>query len=572
MSQTKATDCQRPVIYQMLPRLFTNYTAAPIPNGTIHTNGSGKLNDINPSILSSIKKMGVTHVWYTGVIEHGHDADYTAFGIRRNNPYIIKGRAGSPYAITDYYDIDPDLAVNVPERMTEFENLVKRTHDAGLKVITDFVPNHTAREYHSDSCPPGVKDFGTDDDRDMFFRRDNNYYYIPRQQFSPSIFLGDGKDTYIEFPAKATGNDCFSAFPTKNDWYETVKLNYGYDPGNGSRNFDPIPDTWFKMLHIMRFWASKGIDGIRCDMVHMVPVEFWQWAIPQIKQHYPDMIFIAEIYDIGLYRPYIEQGCFDYLYDKVGLYDTLRGIQCHNISAARLTSCWQSVDGISSHMLNFLENHDEQRYASPQFAGRADTVTPLLTACCTMGTGAMMVYMGQEIGEDAPDAEGYSGHDGRTTIFDYWSIEKLRRWLNNGKPSVRNLNEDEKNLRALYTKLLTAVNKYPALRCGSFFDLMYVNYDNPMFNPHRQYAYLRSTGTQTALIALNFDSAPVSIDINIPAHAFDTLDIMPFEGNATELLSGEKIPLVINSETPASVSIDAHSAVIIIAKTSLRTT
>lgn len=218
MPQTKATDHQRPVIYQLLPRLFTNYTADPIPNGTIHTNGSGKLNDINPSILSSIKKMGVTHVWYTGVIEHGHDADYTAFGIRRNNPYIIKGRAGSPYAITDYYDIDPDIAVNVPERMTEFENLVKRTHDAGLKVITDFVPNHTAREYHSDSCPPGVRDFGIDDDRDMFFRRDNNYYYIPRQKFSPSIFLGDGKDTYVEFPAKATGNDCFSAFPSKNDW------------------------------------------------------------------------------------------------------------------------------------------------------------------------------------------------------------------------------------------------------------------------------------------------------------------------------------------------------------------
>ena len=207
----------KPIIYQLLPRLFTNYCDAPVCNGTLEENGSGKLNAITPTILDSIRGLGATHVWYTGVIEHAHDADYTRYGIARHNPHVIKGHAGSPYAITDYYDIDPDLAENVPERMKEFEALVERTHDAGLKVIIDFVPNHVGRQYHSDAKPAGIEDFGHNDNTEMFFERDNNFYYITRQQFAPHIDLGSGADAYVEFPAKATGNDCFTAFPTKND-------------------------------------------------------------------------------------------------------------------------------------------------------------------------------------------------------------------------------------------------------------------------------------------------------------------------------------------------------------------
>ena len=330
---------EKPIIYQLLPRLFTNYCASPVANGTLAENGSGKLNGITDTVLESIRSLGATHVWYTGVIEHAHDADYSAYGIARQNPYVVKGHAGSPYAITDYYDIDPDLAEDVPNRMAEFEALVERTHAAGMKVIIDFVPNHVARQYYSDAKPAGIEDFGHGDNREMFFCRDNNFYYITRQQFAPHIDLGSGAGAYVEFPAKASGNDCFTAFPGVNDWYDTVKLNYGVDYGDGSRHFEPIPDTWYKMLHILRYWASKGIDGFRCDMVHMVPLEFWHWAVPQVKSHYPGISFIAEIYDIGLYRPFIEYGCFDYLYDKVNLYDTLRAIETDNCSAARITGC-----------------------------------------------------------------------------------------------------------------------------------------------------------------------------------------------------------------------------------------
>ncbi len=413
----------------MIPRLFGNTCDSCVPDGDIATNGCGKMNDITPRVLNEIKALGVTHVWYTGVIEHAHATDYSAFGITPDNPAVVKGKAGSPYAISDYYDIDPDIAVDVPSRLKEFDELVERTHKAGMKVLIDFVPNHVARRYHSDVAPAGIEDLGQGDDTTKFFSPTNNFYYIPRQQFEPRFPI----DGYKEFPAKASGNDCFNAFPDRNDWYETVKLNYGVDYGDGSRHFDPIPPTWFKMLHILRYWASKGIDGFRCDMVFMVPVEFWQWAIPQVKEINPDLVFIAEIYDVGQYRDFLDRGHFDYLYDKVNLYDTLRAVQCWNHSAARITDCWQRIDGIGHRMLNFLENHDEQRFASEQYAGDAAKVLPSLVVSSMISNAPFMVYAGQEVGEKAEDAEGFSGRDGRTTIFDYWSIPSLRRWLNGGK-------------------------------------------------------------------------------------------------------------------------------------------
>ena len=557
-------DKKRPVIYQMIPRVFANFNDKLVPNGPITINGSGKLNDINADVLSSIKSLGATHVWYTGVIEHGHDADYTAWGIPRHNPNILKGRAGSPYAITDYYDIDPDLAVSVPDRINEFEALVGRTHRAGMKVIIDFVPNHVGRQYASDKAPAGVKDLGADDKTDWFFSPSNNFYYIPRQQFSPvDVDLGQGNDAYVEFPARATGNDCFTAFPGRNDWYETIKLNYGIDPANGSRHFDPIPDTWLKMLHILRYWASKNIDGFRCDMAHMVPIEFWKWAIRQVKETYPDIIFIAEIYDVGLYRPYLFEGGFDYLYDKVNLYDTLRGIECHNVSAARLTSCWQTVEGISDRMLNFLENHDEQRYASDQYAGNPKTVLPSLTIISTMSRGAVMVYSAQELGERAEESEGFSGKDGRSTIFDYWSIDKLRRWLNHGHPTEEQLTDEERALRHLYSEILTLVNNEPAIKDGLFFDLMYVNYENPDFNPHRQFAYIRSTKTESILIVVNFDGHDCEVGVNIPDHAFSFLELPVGKVKATNLLDGSNVNLQLTPATPVKVALKAHGAALL---------
>lgn len=552
----------KPIIYQLLPRLFTNYNPDPVPGGTLEQNGSGKLKEINSTILKQLRLLGVTHVWYTGVIEHAHKPDYTAFGIPRHNPYIIKGEAGSPYAITDYYDIDPDIAVDVPKRIEEFEKLINRTHRAGLKAIIDFVPNHVAREYCSDACPNGIRDLGDGDNKDMFFSPSNNFYYITRQQFAPSeVDLGTGEDAYVEFPARASGDDCFTAFPGKYNWYDTVKLNYGYDPGNGSRHYDPIPDTWFKMLHILRYWADKGVDGFRCDMAHMVPVDFWRWAIPQVKAINPDIIFIAELYDVGIYRQYIYSAGFDYLYDKVNLYDSLRAVETANHSAATLTNCWQTVEGIERNMLNFLENHDEQRFASDQYAGDPWRVVPSLVVSAMLNQGAFMLYAGQEIGERGMDAEGYSGRDGRTTIFDYWSIASLRCWLNNGRCDGK-LDESTAALREVYSRILNLCNSEAAIREGRFFDLMYVNYENPGFDPHRHFAFIREYKGEVIFVVVNFDNTAAEIEINIPSHAFDYLGLPRGHVEATDLLTGKQLEKVFSESEKFATEVPPHGAVL----------
>ena len=367
----------------------------------------------------------------------------------------------------------------------------------------------------------------------------------------------------MEFPAKASGNDCFNASPGVNDWYETVKLNYGIDPSwGGSRHFDPIPSTWHKMAHILKFWAGKGVDGFRCDMAHMVPVEFWQWVIPQVKAAgRPGLIFIAELYDTGIYHDYIQRGGFDYLYDKVNLYDTLRAVTACGLSATAITGCWQRVEGLQDHLLNFLENHDEQRLASEFFTGDAARGIAPLAVGALMSRGPYMVYFGQELGEKGMDSEGFSGRDGRTTIFDYWSVASLRSWLNKGLCNGI-LNERRKQLRDFYARLLTLCNKEKALREGRFFDLMYVNYHNPGLDPHRDYAYLRSTDDDTLLIIANFSDRDKEISVTLPRHAFNTLGLPEGSVKATELLGGEKAPKNFCSTLPFISRVPAHGAVI----------
>jgi glycosidase len=470
----------------------------------------------------------------------------------------VKGKAGSPYAIKDYYDIDPDLATKVPDRMKEFVNLVKRTHRSGLKVIIDFVPNHVARQYASDAKPAGVADLGENDRTEVDFDAQNNFYYIPGQPFEGAFDLQQGAaEPYKEVPAKATGNDRFDAHPNICDWYETVKLNYGVDYTHGRQNhFDPVPDTWIKMRDILLFWASKEIDGFRCDMAEMVPVEFWEWAIPQVKAQYPKILFIAEVYNPGEYRRYIFQGHFDYLYDKVGLYDKLRAITCQQASATDLTGCWQQLDGIQEHMLNFLENHDEQRIASDYFAGNGRKAIPAMIVSACMNTNPVMIYFGQELGEQGMDSEGFSGRDGRTTIFDYWSVDTIRRWRNGGKYNEELLNPEEIALRAFYQKLLHLCNTEPAIAEGSFFDLMYVNCGGWEFNEHKQYAFLRKHGHELLLIVANFDQMPARVGINLPQHAFDYLQLPVRERmEAVDLLSGEKAVLPLAPNLPVHTEI-----------------
>ena len=554
------------IIYQVFTRLFGNEEVRNAYNGSLQENGCGKMAGFTNQALNEIKKLGATHIWYTGVIAHASQTDYSAYNIPRNHPAVIKGKAGSPYAIRDYYDIDPDLAVDVNRRMEEFELLVKRSHDNGLKVIIDFVPNHVARQYHSYAKPDGVKDLGEDDDSSKAFDVNNNFYYIPGTSLGGEIdFYDEQAGMYEEQPAKATGNNRFDAYPNKNDWYETVKLNYGVDyMGNTGNHFSPVPDTWYKMRDILLFWAAKGIDGFRCDMAEMVPCEFWGWAIPQVKEQHPELIFIAEVYNPNEYRNYIFNGHFDFLYDKVGLYDTLRAVTCGYGSATAITNCWQSVDDIQPHMLNFLENHDEQRIASDFFAGDARKALPALLVSACMNTNPMMIYFGQEFGELGMDSEGFSGRDGRTTIFDYWSVDTIRRWRNGGKFDGKMLTEDQKHLYSIYKRLLTLCNEEKAISQGAFFDLMYANVNGWRFNEHKQYTFLRKFERDLLLFVVNFDHISADLAINIPSHAFDFLQIPQMDQyKATELLSGKEENISLLPYKATNVAVEGYGGKIL---------
>ena len=550
-----ASENKRLIVYQVMTRLFGNDAKQMCRFGSIEQNGCGKMADFTQRALEQIRSLGCTHVWFTGIIEHATQTDYSSYGIAKDHPAVVKGRAGSPYAIKDYYDVDPDLARQVPLRMKEFENLVRRTHRAGLKVVIDFVPNHVARQYHSDACPEGVIDLGATDNVQQAYSADNDFYYIPDQQFSPQFPLTDAQgNMYVECPAKATGNDCFTATPTVNDWYETVKLNYGTEE-NG---------TWHKMLDILLFWASKGIDAFRCDMAEMVPCQFWSWVIPQVKAQYPHLIFIAEVYNPGLYRKFIHEGHFDYLYDKVGLYDTLRSVVCGN-SASSITACWQQVDDIHDHMLNFLENHDEQRLASDFFAGNAEKGKPALLVSSLMRSNPFMLYFGQELGERGMDEEGFSGRDGRTTIFDYWAIDTVRRWHNEGKCDGSLLTEQEKRLRSYYQRVLNLCNDEKALREGEFFDIMYANYDNAMMNTHRQFAFLRKADKELVLVVANFDEQGCQTSIRVPRHAFDYLHIPVSlrSVKATDLLTQTRCSVVLHPEHTVDVTLPPLGGIVL---------
>ena len=539
----------KPIIYQLLPRTFTNYNDTRRYNGTLQENGCGTLNAITPKALRAIRDLGATHVWYTGVIRHA-TAQY-------NTPAIVKGKAGSPYAITDYYDIDPDLCENKRQRMKEFTDLVERSHKANLRVIIDFVPNHVAREYHSTCKPKGVEDLGATDNPTWAFSPLNNFYYI-HEPFAPQFDV----QGYIENPSRATGNDCFTAHPSKDDWYETVKLNYGvFYQNGGEQQFDPIPNTWHKMLHILLFWASKGIDGFRCDMAEMVPQAFWSWAIAQVKEQYPDILFIAEVYNPGLYRAYIAAG-FDYLYDKVGMYDYLRGVTSKNWPAEGITQQWQAVDDIRDHMLYFLENHDEQRIASGFFCGRGICAEPAMIVAATLGSNPVMIYAGQELGEKGMDAEGFSGMDGRSTIFDYWGIKSLQAWSNHGKFDGAGLDEEQSTLRLFYRNLLRLSRTEKAITHGEMYDLEYAQGEG--FNKHEQYAYIRKYKQQIILVILNFDDRQRDISVRIPQEAFAHLQQPEYAMvQATDLLTGTEYTFPFSAHTPVCLTLPAWKGVIL---------
>ncbi len=538
------------IIYQVFTRLFGNRCTARIQNGTLAENGTGKFADFDTKTLRRIHDLGATHVWFTGVIRHATTTDYTAYGIPLQHPSVVKGKAGSPYAICDYYDVDPDLAVDIDKRMAEWESLIARTHKAGMKVVMDFVPNHVARQYQSIVKPEGVSDLGEGDDTGKHFSPENNFYYCVGEEFiSPN---GDG---YEENPAKATGNDAFTARPSINDWYETVKLNYGIDyndwSGCPSNHFSPVPSTWEKMTQILLFWAAKGIDAFRCDMAEMVPAEFWKYASDMLKSHYPDVLLIGEVYNPAQYRNYISSG-FDYLYDKVGMYDTLRGVMCDHWATSAITDRWQETDDIRQHMLYFLENHDEHRIASEPFAGNAQKAIPAMIVSALLYQNPVMVYAGQEFGERGMDAEGFSGCDGRTTIFDYWSVETIRR----GYYDRRKLTPEEKQLEAQYNTILNIARGEESIVNSASYDLMYAN----RHLSGGQYAFLRGNNM---LVVVNFSDQSVSPKIAIPAHAFDFLGIEQGQVSATDLLTLAPVALDLYKDKSVEIALPVHSGVVL---------
>ena len=549
------------VIYQVFTRTFGNKNNNRKPNGTLAENGVGKMNDFDVATLQQIKSLGVNTIWYTGVIRHATCTDYSAFGIPRQTPRVVKGKAGSPYAITDYYDIDPDIADNVAERMSEFEDLVKRTHKEGLKVIIDFVPNHVAREYKSICKPKGVKDLGETDDMDKHFDANNNFYYCPNEPLDTSAIPlpygieADGSNEmaaeYTETVARCTGNDRFDAHPQANDWYETVKLNYGIDYcdwGGRSTHFEPIPDTWHKMTDILLFWAAKGIDGFRCDMAEMVPHEFWQYATEKVKAQYPHIVFIGEVYDPNQYRTYVAAG-FDYLYDKVGMYDCLRDVMCGHRSASNISQQWQATDDIREHILYFLENHDEQRIASDFFCGNMQKGIPALIVSALFQRNPVMIYAGQEFGERGMDGEGFSGVDGRSTIFDYWSVDAIRK----GFFERSELSAEQLQLEKDYRTILNICNSEKAVSEGKTFDLMYANEANEDFDSNKMFAFLRSFGNTTLLVVANFGEAEAHVRVNIPAHAFDYMELTEGKKDMVDLLSGDQQTAILQQDSPVEM-------------------
>ncbi|KEO75079.1 alpha-amylase family glycosyl hydrolase [Anditalea andensis] len=574
------------VVYQVFTRLFGNTNTNNKPWGTAEENGVGKFSDFTDIALQEIKTLGTTHIWYTGVPHHAVIRDYSTYGISHDDPDVVKGRAGSPYAVKDYYSVNPDLADDPAKRMEEFEALIHRTHRNGMKVIIDIVPNHVARKYEGLNNPEGVRDFGADDDTSVAYKKDNNFYYIPGKAFQVPEPLGgyiplggdahplaDGK--FEEFPAKWTGNGSREAQPHFHDWYETVKINYGITP-DGKKDFTElpanladkdykahfdfwadkdVPNSWVKFRDIALFWTSKGVDGFRFDMAEMVPVEFWSYMNAAIKMANHDAFLLAEIYNPQEYRNYIRLGKMDYLYDKVELYDTLKNIMQGSGSTDNLVQIQAGLSDISQHMLHFLENHDEQRIASPEFLGNAEHAKPGAVVSATIDQAPMMIYFGQEVGEPGAENAGF-GDPSRTSIFDYIGVPHHQRWMNKGEFDGGQLKSSEKALRDFYKRLLNFTISSQALT-GQYAEIHTFNRQNTEWYNDKVFSYVRWSDGQKLIIVSNFDhNDSYGFELQLPAHIIKEWGIEDGEHQTSEKLYGQvSTKLKVNSEN-AKVRID----------------
>ena len=546
MIEKEGSQPKKVVVYQVFTRLFGNKNVTNKPWGTIEENGVGKFNDFTDKALQEIKDLGVTHIWYTGVPHHALVNDYTDIGISNDDPEVVKGRAGSPYAVKDYYNVNPDLAVNPAKRLEEFEALIKRTHQNKLKLIIDIVPNHIARKYEGKTNPKGVRDFGADDDVTVEYKRDNNFYYIPNQPFQVPTSenykpLGGEKNPLIdgkfdENPAKWTGNGSRLAKPDFNDWYETVKINYGIKP-DGSKDFPElpagfdkkdykehfafwkdksVPSSWKKFRDIALYWIDKGVDGFRYDMAEMVPYEFWSYMNSAVKMKNPDAFLLAEVYNPKEYRNYIHLGKMDYLYDKVELYDKLKEVVQSKSLPDPISDIQNGWEDIEHHMLHFLDNHDEQRLASPEFAGSPEKGKPLMVVSALISSSPTMVYFGQEIGEAGNENGGFGTHS-RTSIFDYVGVPEHQKWMNGGKFDGGQLSKEQKELRDFYKRLLNFSINSPALM-GKFKEIQSSNRDKTDGYDPGIYSFVRWSKEEKLIVVTNFSWLTTSkFELKVPA-------------------------------------------------------
>lgn len=559
----------KPVVYQIFTRLYGNTNTTNKPWGTIEENGVGKFNDITDTALISIKELGVTHVWYTGVPHHAVIRDYTAYGISNDDPDVVKGRAGSPYAVKDYYNVDPDLAVDPENRLQEFEALITRTHAQGMKVIIDIVPNHVARRYQSLSKPTGVKDFGVRDNKNIEYVRDNNFYYVVGQDFKVPEPQGNYRplggaahplsDAYFdEKPAKWTGNGSRLAQPRFDDWYETVKINYGVRPGGG-KDFPElpadyaqkdvrghaqfwrgksVPDSWVKFRQIAEYWLVKGVDGFRYDMAEMVPVEFWSYLNSAIKQKNPHAFLLAEVYNPQEYRNYIRLGKMDYLYDKVEMYDSLKAIMQGKSGTDVIATVQAGMSDIEEHMLHFLENHDEQRIASPAFAGSAEKAKPAMVVSALISRSPTMVYFGQEVGESGALVSGF-GSPARTSIFDYAGVPAHQRFMNAGKFDGGQSSVDEQALRDFYRQLLKISASHSSMN-GQYAEIHSYNRAHTQGYNEHIFSFVRWSKDEKIIVVTNFNSnSAYQFTLKIPQAVINEWQLSSSTYRLQELLVGK---------------------------------
>ncbi len=585
-SSMETDKAEKIVVYQLLPRLFGNTITTNKSWGTIEENGVGKFNDIDDKALESLNDLGVTHVWYTGVLHHAVIRDYKTYGISEDDPDVVKGRAGSPYAVKDYYNVNPDLAVDPANRLNEFLSLIRRTHRHGMKVIIDIVPNHVAREYQSISAPEGVRDFGIDDNHNVVYQRDNNFYYLPGRPFIvpewPKGYLPLGGERhplsdglFKEDPAKWSGNGSRSQQPKFDDWYETVKVNFGVRP-DGTYDFEQLPDgyenepveihyefwkdkdvpnSWVKLRDIALYWIEKGVDGFRYDMAQMVPVEFWSYLNSAIKMLKPDAFLLSEIYIPELYRDYIFKGKMDYLYDKVELYDTLKNIIMGIGSADHLPAIFEDQEDIAHHMLHFMENHDELRLASPEFAGDAAAGKPAMVVSATVTSAPVMVYFGQEVGEKGAGNPGF-GEPWRTTIFDYWGVPSHQRWMNEGKFDGGQLSGTEQSLHDFYQQLLNFKTESDVLT-GKYAEIHSYNREHTPGYTNRIFSFLRWKGKDRLLVLSNFDRQKSSgFDLQIPMDLVGEMQLKPKSYKLRDELGSDNQFELQVTDSNAQITID----------------